>query len=66
MLAETRDVGSKSMRHHCAIARRGSESGHNVGPDQTGWRRWSKGGDDGTRTHDPLLAKMPETDGGEH
>ena len=23
------------------------------------------GGDDGTRTHDPLLAKTPEPDGGE-
>jgi hypothetical protein len=26
---------------------------------------WSRGGDDGTRTHDPLLANTPEPDGGE-
>jgi len=32
-------------------------------PNQTGREL---GGDDGTRTHDPLLAKTPEPDEGEH
>jgi hypothetical protein len=58
LLGLSHRLARPAVRHKCAIGERMRAPGLCIFPDQ-------RGGDDGTRTHDPLLANTPERDDGE-